>query len=170
MLTLQYVEDYVEVLAGHRSPVTGKLDNNSLVVLIGGIDPPINLARYDSPVIHNVITAIQQNVGMTERQAHLICKIVLKYHRQLGKLGVDVAPLRDPQYRIPLRTMDYSKQLLLNETGDKLLVKFPYNTDLIANINQFKTESCGEMSWDRANKVWVVALTEYNLNLLYSWA
>jgi len=163
MKTFTYVEDYLEVIAGHRNPVTGQAGTWYLE-----FNPIINLARYDVQVLDSMTNSVTNNQALTERQAQLLCKIILNYTRQLYALGIDVTPVRDAKWRIPLRKMDYTQSLRIID--DRLIVQFPFNKEMVDAIKTFSRESQGPAQWDRDQKVWAVALTEYNLSWLYAWA
>lgn len=162
MITFKTVEEYIEVIAGERDVVSGKL--------VGGWanDPIISLARYDVEVIRKMSEQCMNNIAMTQRQAQLATKIILNYKRQLGNKNIDVTPVETPVYRNPLRELDYSCRLYL-EDGN-LCVRFPYNTKLIESIRAFGKESQGKSQWSPDDKVWKIALTEYNLNWVATFA
>ena len=164
MKTYDHVEEYLEVVASFRDAATGKPNPNWFF----SFDPIINLARYDVSVLTSMTDQVTQNQALTERQGELLCKILLKYARQLAAKGIDVAPIERPVWRTALRKMDYSQQLLIN--NDTLVVRFPYNQVLIDSIKDFSKTSQGTSRWDREHKYWSVALTEYNLSWLYAWA
>jgi hypothetical protein len=113
-------------------------------------------------------TSVSVSQSLTERQAELLVKIVLKYERQLQSQGVDVDPVRQPQWRLPLRRMDYTCSL--TRDGDRLLIRFPFNNDYIGNIRDFAKHSQGAVRWDRDSRVWTAAITEYNVSWLTTWA
>ena len=158
------VEDYLEVLAGYRDPVSGKLSNNWFL----GFSPIISLARYDVDVLTSMSEASSQNKALTEKQGTLLCNILLKYQRQLAAKSIDVTPIETPVWRLPLRKMDYTRSLTLRD--DKIAVRFPFDTKLIDEMKGFRSQSQGGSSFDREAKLWMVALTEYNLNWLHTWA
>lgn len=162
MITFKTVEDYIEVIAGERDVVSGKL--------IGGWanDPIISLARYDVDVIRKMSEQCMNNIAMTQRQAQLATKIILNYRRQLGNKNIDVSPVETPVYRNPLRELDYSCRLYIED--DSMYLKFPYNTKLIEGIRSFSKESQGRGHWVPDAKVWKIALTEYNLNWIATFA
>jgi len=164
MKTYDYVEEYLEVLASFREITTGKPNPNWFF----SFDPIINLARYDVGVLTSMTDQATQNQALTERQGELLCKILLKYSRQLAAKGIDVGPVEHPTWRVPLRKMDYSQRLLIK--NDVIVVRFPYNQELIDSIKEFAKNSQGSSSWSREHKYWQVALTEYNLSWLYTWA
>jgi hypothetical protein len=162
MITFKTVEDYIEVIAGERDAVSGKL--------IGGWlnEPIINLARYDVDVVRKMAEQSMNNIAMTQRQAQLATKIILNYKRQLGNKNIDVSPVENPEYRNPLRELDYSCKLYID--NDSLCLKFPYNTKLIDSIRSFSKESQGHCKWMSERKVWNIALTEYNINWAITFA
>ena len=164
MIKFEYVEEYLEVIGGQIDPVTKKRVSN----WFSSFEPIISLARYDVKVLESMVITVSQKEPLTERQAELACKIILNYRRQLASKQIDVSPVENPKWKIPLRKMDYSKRL--NLANDKIAVKFPFNSDLIESIKVFTKESQGSSTWNRENKIWEIALTEYNLSWLMAWA
>jgi hypothetical protein len=156
------IEDYIEVIAGERDPATGKL--------VGGWlnDPLISLARYDVTVVSKMCEQVMTGTALTERQATLAQKIILNYRRQLAQKGVDVAPAENPAFRNPLRVMDYSCSLTIQD--DMLCLKFPFQSALIDQLRTFGKESHGACRWSPDDKVWKIALTEYNLTWTATFA
>lgn len=164
------VEDYLEIIVGHRDPITGNVkSSSSMLGFISGFsfEPAISLARYDVNVLSTMTNTTVSKDPLTERQGELACKIILKYERQLAKIGVDVSPVNNPVWRVPLRRMDYSQSISIKD--DVIIVKFPFNTTLIDEIKKFAKDSQGSSVWSPSNKVWEVALTEYNLSWLVTW-
>ena len=164
MVKFTYVEEYLEIITGQRDIVTKRPNLN----WIFNMTPIINLARYDVKVLESMTTHVVSGRALTEKQGELALKIVLKYQRQLAQKGVDVSPVENPQWRIPLRKMDYSRALYLHD--DILIVKFPYSTDLIENIRDFAKLSKGKCVFNKETKVWEAGYTEYNLSWLHTWA
>lgn len=162
MITFTTVEDYIEVIAGDRDPLTMKPTSNWLS------EPIISLARYDMDVIAKMSTQTIGNTGYTEKQAKLAQKIVLTYKRQLAQKNIDVTPVENPAYRLPIRPMDYSTRLYIDDAH--IMVKFPYNQKLIDSIREFSKESQGKSRWNPDKKVWQADLTEYNINWLNTFA
>jgi len=167
MNKFEYVEEYVEVLAGYRDPVTLKVDPN--VTWLWSFDPIISLARYDVSVLTSMTDQIITKQALTERQGELLVKIILKYQRQFAAKGIDVSPIESgPVWRVPLRKMDYSKRLSIE--NDSIIVRFPFNNQLIDSIKGFVKLSQGNAKWDKDCKFWRIALTEFNLSWLVAWA
>ncbi len=164
MKTYPTVEDYLEVLAGMRDIVTGKTVSSWFL----GFSPIISLARYDVDVLTSMSDATSQGKALTEKQGELLCKILLKYKRQLATKSIDVDPVEKPVWRVPLRKMDYTQSLSIE--NDKIILKFPYNTKLIESLREFKNASQGRCYFDNDAKVWNIALTEFNINWTHTWA
>lgn len=165
MITFEYVEEYIELIAGYRDPVTKKLNNSWM---FNGYTPIISLARYDIKVVESMANQATSHQAFTERQAELACKIILKYQRQLETKLVDVSAVNNPKWRVPLRKMDYSKSICIED--NVLLIKFPFTNTLIEDIRAFSKTSQGMAMWDKELKVWKLGLTEYNLSWAVAWA
>ena len=167
MITYTTVEDYLEVIAGLKDPVT--LKKSATQSFFGEFDPIVSLARYDTDVLNSMSTAANEGRALTEKQGELAVKIVAKYKRQLAAKGIDVAPVEEnAQWRIALRKMDYTRRLSV--IGDEIVLNFPYSTELIDELRTFRRDSQGSGEWDKDNKQWRFALTEFNLVWLSTWA
>jgi len=162
MIKFNTIEDYIEVIAGDRDMVTQKPTSNWIS------EPIISLARYDTDVISKMSAQTMNNIGYTEKQAKLAQKIVLTYKRQLAQKNIDVSLAENPVYRLPIRPMDYSLRLYIED--DLLCLKFPYNQNLIDQVRAFGKSSIGRSRWNPEKKVWQAALTEHNINWLYTFA
>lgn len=167
MKTFSTVEDYIEVIAGWRDPSTNTVPNSQNILWFN-FNPIISLARYDVSVLESMCTAAMENKALTTRQGELAVKIIMKYNRQLAQKNIDVSALSDPQWRLPLRVMDYSKRLRIE--NDKLMAEFPFSTDLIEGLREFRKDSQGSGEWNKEKRRWEFALTEYNLVYLKTWA
>lgn len=164
MKTFLHVEDYIEVITGYVDVVTGKRTSSFYF----GINPIISLARYDVSVLESMSDTILRGGALTERQGELAVKIILKYKRQLAAKSIDVTPVEQPKWKVPLRKMDYSRRLSIE--NDKLMLKFPYSTQFIEDIRTFSKDSQGSSKWNKDTKIWEIGLTEYNLSWMYTWA
>jgi hypothetical protein len=165
MKTYATVEDYLEVIAGIRDPVTLKTKSSNW---FNDFEPIVSLARYDTDVLNSMSTAANEGRALTEKQGELAVKIVLKYQRQLAAKSIDVGPMEKPTWRMPLRKLDYTRSIRIQD--DQIVVQFPFNNELIEGLRDFKKESQGVSEWDKEAKVWRFALTEYNLVWLTTWA
>ena len=160
MLTYPYVEDYLEYLGGYEVGLTALITPQSV--------NRISLARYDIAIVNSMASTTVFGTALTDKQAELAVKLVLKYRRQFAKMGIDVAPVESPVFRMLPRKMDRTKAVWLD--GDHIVVKFPYDNDLIKELQSFREESQGRAWYDRDKKLWNLAITEYNVNWIMSWA
>ena len=156
MKQFPYVEDYLEVINGDRDPVTGKLHG-----LFDSTPPIINLARYDVNIVASMSSNTQTGHALTDRQAEIACKIILKYRKQLATHSISVDPVESPVFRIPLRTIDRRKLMTL--VDNEICLKFPFETKLIDQVRDMTKDSQGHWRWSNASKEWRLGLTETNL-------
>jgi hypothetical protein len=156
MKQFPYVEDYLEVINGDRDPVTGKVHG-----LFDSTPPIINLARYDVNIIASMSSNTQTGNALTDRQAEIACKIILKYRKQLATHSISVDPVESPVFRIPLRTIDRRKLMTL--VDNEICLKFPFETKLIDQVRDMTKDSQGHWRWSNAAKEWRLGLTETNL-------
>lgn len=165
MKTFPTVEEYLEVISGKR-----ELNGNPQNSLFGIYEflPILNLARYDVNFLDSVTDQTMSGQPLTDRQAELAIKIILKYRKQLNTRGIETFPEHQAVYRKPLRRIDRSKSLRLQD--NKIIMRFPYEQEMINTIRNMAKESQGRVAFDRANKYWVGALTEYNLNWITEFA
>lgn len=164
MYKFETVEDYLEIIAGYKEIASGKKTSTWFL----GFNPIISLARYDTDVLDSMSSAATQGQALTERQGTLACKIILKYQRQLAAKMVDVSPVENPVWRQPLRKMDYSRTVFMQD--DRIKLRFPYDAKMIESIRDFRKDSQGLCEFNREEKLWNIALTEYNLSWVYTWA
>lgn len=161
MITFNYIEDYLEVLAGYREvTVNGKCPGP--INIFGG-HQIISLARYDTNIISSMANQTMTNVALTDRQSELAIRLVDKYKRQFLNHGVDVAPsVRNPTFRVPVRVVDRSRTISLLD--DSICIRFPYDKEMVPEITAAAKESQGKYTFDKDNKRWTLALTEHNVN------
>jgi hypothetical protein len=159
MLTYPYVEDYLEYLGGYEVSLTALLTPQSV--------NRISLARYDIAIVNSMASTTVFGTALTDKQAELAVKLILKYRRQFAKLGIDVSPIETPVFRMAPRKMDRTKAVWLDD--DHIVVKFPYDNDLIKELQSFREESQGKAWYDRDKKLWNLAITEYNVNWIVPW-
>jgi len=150
------VEDYIEVINGDRDIVTGKLYG-----LFDSRPPIISLARYDVKILDSMSQATQSGRALTDKQAELAVKIVLKYRKQLAAHLVDVSPVETPTFRLGIRQIDRRRLLYID--NNSIMLKFPYDTTLINDLRDLAMVSQGSWKFDSQNRSWALALTEMNV-------
>jgi hypothetical protein len=159
----QFVEDYIEIIAGYRLP-NGK--NNHSIFTIA--EPIVSLARYDMKIVPSLAEQSIGGQGYTDKQARLAADLIVKYERQLAKHGIDITPVRTPQYRLPLRSIDRSTRIWIDD--DKIKVKFPYDVKMVETVRDAAKISKGTIKFNRTERLQEADLTEWNLNWLYAFA
>jgi len=150
------VEDYIEVINGDRNPETGRIYD-----LFSSTPPIVSLARYDVQILSSMSQATQSGRPLTDRQAELAVKLVLKYRKQLEKLDIDVGPVESPTFRLGIRQID--RRRLLQIEDNSIVLKFPYDTTLINDLRDLSKISQGRWQFDAANRSWSLAITETNV-------
>lgn len=159
MLTYAHVEDYLEYLAGYE------------VGLSSLINPPltgrISLARYDIQIVDSMANTVMFGSALTDRQGDLAVKLILKYRRQFAKCGIDVTPIENPQFRIPLRKINRDKRIWIDD--DVIRIQFAYDPERIKDLRYIASQSQGKLWWNAQTKLWSAGLTEYNINYLVPW-
>lgn len=163
MKTFTYVEDYLEVINGDRDPATGKLYG-----LFNTTPPIISLARYDVQILSSMSSATQDGKSLTDKQAELAIKIILKYRKQLEKLDINVAPVENAKFRLGIRQIDRRRMCYIQD--EKIILKFPYDTKLIDNIRDLAKLSEGKWYFVAEPKVWQLAITETNVIAAHGFA
>lgn len=164
MKTYEYVEDYLEVIAGKRDIVKGVMHPS---YIFSSFTPIINLARYDVGFLDSVTDATLTGSALTDRQAELAVKLINKYQRQLTAKGIALENIEIPKYRKTLRVIDRTRMLSINK--DHMVLKFPYDSKLIEGIRAFLKQSQGGGKFDKDAKEWHMELSEFNVNWLYTW-
>ena len=156
MQKFPHVEDYLEIINGDKDPAT-----NQYYGIFGRIDPVISLARYDVRVINSMATGVRSGIALTDRQAELACKLILKYQRQLANLGIDVSPVESPQYRMQLRSIDRRRLMWIEQ--DHIVLQFSFEPKIVDLVRDLCKESKGSWRFENDNKKqWHIALTEPN--------
>jgi ribosomal protein S17E len=131
---------------------------------------------WDANAIRDMKFQIGSGIGFTQKQANLAIALLNKYKQKLDKsFKTDVDQyIKSPYYKILIRAavIKYPKRMFLQDNDQYkkvILVQFPYNKDLVNQINKFKTES-SDIIWDKPKSSWVFPLNEDNLLFLYDIA
>ena len=167
MLLPKDIEYCIEIMAGAVSPPKIPQGRHT------GIGMYIKLARYDVNFVNNVSSYIHRSLGMTSRQRELAIKLTAKYRKQFRNIGVDVSSItKNPEFRNEVREVDRTKRFLLD--NDLILLYFPYNQDMIKEINTMLRENVlihdSKSHWNQDEKRWEINNLEGNFIELYNWA
>ncbi len=153
------IEEYIEFIAGYRD-INGRYGSLLRGLSVARVEPVLSMAMVDASFISSVNSQIAASCALTEKQFSLAMKIIAKYRRQLSELGVEQP--NHSNLRLGLRVISYSKSLTL--VKNKLLLRFPYNYELLTTIKKFAKDSSGSVEFNFDNKTWDFGLTEYNLS------
>jgi len=157
------VEDYIEVINGDRDAATGRLYG-----LFDSRPPIVSLARYDVQILDSMSQATQTGRALTDKQADLAVKIVLKYRKQLARQDIDVTPVESPNFRLGIRQIDRRRMLDIEDTS--IVLKFPYDITLINDLRDLSKISQGRWRFNSDNRTWALALTETNVVAAHGFA
>jgi hypothetical protein len=166
MKTFPTVEDYLEVISGKRDIAQGNVKSPGWLGY--DFDPIVNLARYDTEFLNSVTDHTLAAGALTDRQADLAVKLIFKYQRQLANKGINIEPMAAPQYRNPLRMIDRSRRCWVD--GDHMVLKFPYDTKMIQQLRELLQQRQGFAHFVKEEKMWHIALSEFNVNFVVAWA
>jgi len=163
MKTFTYVEDYLEVMNGDRDPITGRPYG-----LFDTTPPIVSLARYDVNILASMSAATLDGRSLTDRQADLAIKLISKYRKQLEKNCIDISPIEQPKFKLGIRQID--RRRILTIENDIIILKFPYETQLINDLRELAKESQGRWTFNGQTKTWNIALTELNVYAVNGFA
>lgn len=162
LITHPHVETYIEIIAGYLQP-----DGRSASVFDLG-EPLISLARYDMKIVPSLAKQTLDGLAYTEKQAKLAHDLVIKYERQLTKHGISVETIRQPQYRLPIRSINRTKRVFIED--EHIILQFPFIVELVDQVREYCKISKGCIKFDHTKKYHRADLTEYNLNWIYAFA
>jgi hypothetical protein len=149
--SLPYLEDYLEVISG----IAGFPYGASHPVTI-------TLARYDVQIVHSMAAQTSQGISLTDRQALLAHKLVVKYRRQLASNGLDLGVHADNAvFRLPVRMVDRTRGIKLQD--GLIHIRFPYDDTLLNEIKQSAKNTPGRLQFEPDTKIWIGSVTEPRL-------
>ena len=109
------------------------------------------MSQYDYKFMANLQTMIQRDQRVTTGQATLFDNLISKYKKQLSKLGLDKAELKELEWNSTLveSTAEYTgaSVILLN---DELTFRVPFNKTFISKFREVKDNT---FVWDKERKL-----------------
>jgi len=121
----------------------------------------ISLGTYDKKFISNLL---QLNIAVgkpaTTNQAALLNKIILRYHRQLAKAELNSIDLVDLPWSLqPIESSPQYTEAHVSIVDDTtIVIHSPYKKDFVKELKKVEY-----VAWDRENKLWSAAASEYTL-------
>ena len=161
MVKFQYIEDYIQFIAGTRD-----INNKTTTTWLSS--PVVSLARYDKSVVASFAEQIENSTGFTDKQSELAKRLVDKYRKQMHKLGVDCITVDSIPFRMAIRNVDRTKRISLKD--NMLCLNFPYDSEKINQIKEFAKTSEGAVKFIHDQKYWGFALTESCVNWAHAFA
>lgn len=123
----------------------------------------VHLSKKDYSFFNNIRYSTHEGKSVTSNQDILFNKLILKYQKQLKKLGHDVNTLITIPWKNLILKSDptYSQAKLSLENG-KLEIKSPFNTKFIQN---FRKLSYNEFVWLKNKRVYEAPFSTFNLKI-----
>lgn len=123
----------------------------------------VHLSKKDYGFFNNIKYQIQQNKPITSNQNKLFDKLLLKYKRQLQKLGFDSFELQKLSWK---HSVVETEQQYLNAkisiVGDNIVVQSPFNTQFISN---FRKKAGNIFIWDKKDRAYIGEYSTYSLKI-----
>ena len=151
MTQINYVEDYITFIGGSGTDTS-----------------PINLARYDKPIVASFTQQIFRGQALTDKQAGLALKLVTKYRKQISALDPPVIIAGNLNFRLGIRQIDRTRKAFIE--NNEILIRFPYDTAFINLLKEYSRNSNGYCYFNFDKKLWTMSITEDNVNWLVSVA
>ncbi len=126
---------------------------------------PLSVWTMDQKVVDSLAQNPTLGKGFTEKQRALVLRLCKKYKNQLvialgpaAELALD-----NPEFKFNLvEPTPLEKSITV--VGKEILVKFPFNEDLVAKIRQNKnSKGMNLVEWSSESKAWKFVLEENNI-------
>ena len=126
---------------------------------------PLSIFPMDAKVVNSLAQNPTIGKGYTEKQRQLVIRLCQKYRGQLiSELGpaAEIA-INNPEFKFPL-VESAPQEKSITVQGKEILVKFPYNENLVGVIRKYRDTSTVKLcEWDSEEKCWRFALEEKNI-------
>jgi hypothetical protein len=142
-----YIEDLICRLANEGSYI---------------FEPPMRVWRDDQKIVSSLARNPAIGKGWTEKQRSLVLKICNRYKVQLTEVFSPTVEqlLMNPEFRYAIQApASYEKSISI--VDKEILVKFPFNEEIVAKIRKFRDQASFRIDgWDENKKSWVLPLEE----------
>lgn len=123
----------------------------------------VHLSKKDYGFFNNIKYQIQQNKPITSNQNKLFDKLLLKYKRQLLKLGHESGALQALMWqRSVVDTQPEYLEAKISLIGNKIMIQSPFNTQFISN---FRKTAYGIFVWNKTERAYIAEYSTYSLKL-----
>lgn len=123
----------------------------------------VHLSKKDYGFFNNIKYQIQQNKPITSNQNKLFDKLLLKYKRQLQKLGFDSLELQNYNWKHSIvETESQYLEAKISILDNKILIQSPFNTQF---ISQFRKKANSIFVWSKKDKAYIGEYNTYSLKI-----
>lgn len=125
----------------------------------------VHLSKKDYGFFNNISNIIRNDKRITSNQNKLCSKLIVKYQRQLTKLGYDIKVLDSlPWDCIVVETLIEYKEAYLSLEDNFLTIKTPYLTSFISYFRRYKNNP---YTWDKVSRFYVAEYSTVSLKIAY---
>ena len=131
------------------------------------IDGHIHLGKKDYGFFNNIKHIIQEKNSITSNQNKLFNKLLVKYQRQLKKLGFDLEQLTALRWNCDVieTKQEYLNAVIsYNEHTDNIEIRSPFNTKFVQNFRRVESNL---FFWDKAEKIYKAPFSTYQFKIAY---
>jgi len=123
----------------------------------------LHLSKKDYGFFNNIKYQIQQSKPITSNQNKLFDKLLMKYNRQLSKLGHDYKLLEKlPWQNSIIDTLSEYLEAKVSIVDDKIVLRSPFNAKFINNLRK---KANNIFIWNKYERAYVAEYNTYSLKL-----
>lgn len=125
----------------------------------------VHLSKKDYGFFNNLTYIIKDKNQVTSNQNKLFDKLILKYQRQLRKLGHNIEKLNQLVWDVPIidSSIEYLVPKLYLE-NDELCLRTPFNTNFVRTFREYKDNT---FVWHKDRRVYRSKFYTHALRLVY---
>lgn len=127
----------------------------------------VHLSKKDYGFYSNICNFVKENKPITSNQNKLFNKLLVKYKRQLTKLGHDIQKLQNLDWKVGV--VESNQEFLdakIFIDDDHINLKAPFNTQF---ISKFRDAELNQFIWNKTSKSYTAPISTYNLKLAVSF-
>ena len=126
----------------------------------------LHLSKKDYTFFYNLQNIIRNSNQITSNQNKLLDKLLLKYQRQLKKLGHDHVVLSELPYKAKIVDSldEYLEARIYIDDNNDICLKSPFNYKF---LQDFRKVLLNEFEWIKSDKLHKAPYSTYNLKLVY---
>lgn len=123
----------------------------------------VHLSKKDYGFFNNIRYQIQQSKPITSNQNKLFDKLLLKYKRQLQKLGYNSFELQGLNWNHSVvQTEPQYLQAKISIINNNIIIQSPFNTQFISN---FRKKAGDVFTWDKKDRAYIGEYNTYSLKI-----